>query len=222
MFQATHSNPYVKWFVPARKHFTLLKATKRKDRLAYNADGEIILHDGYAPSAEFDGILRLKKKQIILIEMKYTLSGGREVVQKILSRFPLFKAAYRRDSILLLLIPVELRSKYSYKFVKSIKTHPRVYVIEVQNFTRFREMFESKTFPTSQKKLSQFSSKIKAPHEVFPRSINFSSQKRIFGNSLKIKNPNLHYCYSCQCQWQVSLLNLLLEVYSVILSSSRK
>ncbi|MHA2245397.1 MAG: hypothetical protein ACXADY_10565 [Candidatus Hodarchaeales archaeon] len=191
LIQAANELQSVRWFVPARVKGKYLKPRQRRNRLTYNRHGEIILYYGSVPAAEFDGILRIRKKTII-VEIKCNVYGGIKTVQKLMSRLDMFKAAYKRDTYLLLILPAE---STLFKGQKILAYHPKIHILELPLFQEFKSKFENKQLSVKKMMWKQFSSKLKPPHDVFPQKIRFKQYQSQF---LKSFNHFLMKKSSCK------------------------
>lgn len=171
---AAHELSFVKWFVPSLTPAKHLKPRQRKNRISYNHQGQIIIQDGSFPTAEFDGIIRIGKK-IVIIEIKYYLPKDKKSIQKILSRLDFFNSAYKKEPHLLLIVAEE---STPFSEEDSFTSHERVHVLNIPNYKEYRSKFESGKITVTKKKLEKFKSKLRLPHEVLPHKINFSKHRR--------------------------------------------
>ena len=169
LIQATCDFQPVRWFIPARVTSRYLKPKQRRNRLAYNRFGEIILHFGSVPAAEFDGIMRLGRK-ILIVESKCNVYGGMKTIQKFMSRLDMFKAAYKRNIHLLLILPTE---GTPFEGQEILHHHPKIRVLELPNFQRFRSNYEENKLSVNKKVFNKCKTKLKSPHQVFPQKIKF-------------------------------------------------
>ncbi len=169
LLQAIQELQSVKWFIPARIHRKRYRQRPRKNRLTYSHQGEIVLQYGNVPAAEFDGILRIGKKTTI-VEIKCNVYGGIKTVQKFMSRLDMFKAAYKGNIHLLLILPIE---RFPFEGEEVLNHHPKIHILELPHFQKFRSKFENKQLSIDKKKFKQFAAKLKSPHEVFPQKIKF-------------------------------------------------
>lgn len=171
---ATHELSFVIWFVPSRPQARHLKVKQRKDRLSYDSQGQIIIQDGNSPAAEFDGIIRIGKK-IFLIEIKYNYPKREKSIQKLISRLDFFNSAFKKQPHLLLIV-AEKNQPFSEQ--ENSNSHEKIHILHLPNFKEFRTKFEKGRVLITKKKLKKYESKLRFPHEVFPKSINFSSHRR--------------------------------------------
>ncbi len=191
LIQIAHEFSAVKWFIPTRIPGKRLKQKQRKNRLTYNHLGEIILHYGNVPAAEFDGILRIGKKTTI-VETKCNVYGGIKTIQKFMSRLDMFKAAYKGNIHLLLILPVE---GTPFEGQEILTHHPKIHILELPDFQKFRSKFESTKLSVDKKMLRKYDSKIKSPQEVFPQRIKFRQYQ---DQLLKAFNQFFQEKSSCQ------------------------
>ncbi len=164
----------VKWIVPAGQYIKTLDHSKRKNLLSYSKEGELVIFDSDVKAADFDGILKIGR-QIILIEQKYNLHGGNIMIKRVLSRMKLFHAAYGNNPHILFIIPSDIKN---FSFRDRYEAHPQISILEIDYFQKYRKMFEKKKFPNDRISLSEFSSKVREPHVVFPKLIKFANQRK--------------------------------------------
>lgn len=171
----------VKWIIPIGQKTKPLSMKKRKNRLSYTTKGELVIFDSNVPAADFDGIIKLGSK-IIIIEQKYNISGknAKTAIKRILTRRNLFSAAYDKDPDILLTVPSNINS---FDNRDQYEAHPKISILEIDHFHQFQQMFENNTFPSSQLTIKKVSSKIREPHLVFSKILDFSSPRNQLRNA---------------------------------------